>query len=87
MTQKEVEDILGGPPGNYAAGSGRVWPGKMFSSVRDRDRLVLHWLGDGEGVAVEFGKGGRVTSSSTFAGEFGDDGLLGRLRRRLGVGP
>jgi hypothetical protein len=58
MTQAEVEDLLGGPPGNYGMSGGSV---ETSASISDRTGTVLRmgriWRGDGVTILVWFADG------------------------------
>jgi hypothetical protein len=66
MTLEEVEEILGGPPGNYGSRPKEVdFP---WSMKRPEDALVKEWYTDEFWVGVFFDKSNRVLAAEGTGG-------------------
>jgi hypothetical protein len=86
MTQKQVEDLLGGPPGNYGHASGRAVMSAegalLASACREED-----WYDDDQRFEVFFNGAGKVRGTHKRAGYHQSPvtiaNLLDWLRSRL----
>jgi hypothetical protein len=85
MTQTEVEQVLGGPPGNYAS----TPYGIMRRQIVPQGATSLkEWRGEEGVIDVWFGLDGKVVDA--YWVELGypiHESLLTRLRRWLGITP
>jgi hypothetical protein len=87
MTQAEVEEILGGPPGDYRTRphGTNIYLSRMFSGL---DPIIEDWEGDEGSVAVEYepGADGRERVTKTHFEEAApySPGLLELALWRLG---
>jgi hypothetical protein len=85
MTRRQVEDILGGPPGFYAAGKLASF---SDSPPAPGEPAPEDWWGEGGRVSVTFDAEGHVTHKRfRNVYPFGPEPLWRRLLRRLGLCP
>ena len=81
MTQAEVEELLGGPPGDYQTGRGSGM--FVIDFLSPGDSVSKEWTGD-DGVAlVAFDRSGRVVTCQFFESARRDWSLLAKLRHWL----
>ncbi len=95
MTRSEVEEILGGPPGDYAgpeafAAAGRCGDPMDARAVIRRwsgepDERWQQWLSDDALVLVHLDAHGRVSATHVYSVSAYREPLLDRLRRWLGL--
>lgn len=60
---REVEDLLGGPPGNYTTGPVMPGPRSSFPAFHETDRWAI-WVGDEATVTVVVDEQGRAREAS-----------------------
>jgi hypothetical protein len=91
MTLKEVENLFGGPPGDYGPGKGTALPSGSFDGAYDgfvpgcdaRWNGTL-WLGEDIAVSICFDTQGRVSQVSQWP-VYRKDTLLDPVLRRIGL--
>jgi hypothetical protein len=77
MTGKEVDEILGGPSGNYASRPMLEFPSRKKMPLEER------WLSDSYTIAVEFDKDRTVFKCHGAEPWFMRESFVGKLRRWL----
>jgi len=83
MTQKQVEALLGGPPGDYGPESvASESHGISIPLPSERDEA---WIAGFTAVSVRFGEDGRVVSVQEFARLVGEETWTEKVQRWLGV--
>jgi hypothetical protein len=93
MTLKEVENLLGGPPGDYGPGKGEAIPLGLYC-CDDWDREIIKpcdarvngmvWLGEDVAISACFDKQGRMSQIARRHVNR-QDNLLVTLLRRVGL--
>jgi hypothetical protein len=63
MSEQEVEDLMGGPEGDYTSGPHIVIPEGSHSMMLGGGRLK-EWVSDEGGILVEFDSSGKVASTA-----------------------
>ena len=82
MTQKEVEDILGVPPGDYSYGGFR----DLYFDTWSAEPVSEEWVGEETGIYVTFDPhGGRVAFVRSFNVHPSVETILTKIKRWLGI--
>ena len=83
MTQAEVEELLGGPPGNYGAHAGGGNLMTMEGYVHPNDAVERVWCDDSHRFEIYFDAGGRVVGIHRRASykQFPGESLWDSIRR------
>jgi hypothetical protein len=81
MSRKQVEAVLGGPPGDYRTGPDPSLPELLISSG---PCISEEWIGDEGTVRICFGGAGLVMGKDFVEARGDRPGILETLERRLG---
>jgi hypothetical protein len=88
MTMAEVEDILGGPPGDYRKHKSGIRyraEGGIFGDEPRGMKSLEYWYSDSTDIRVGFADDGRVCWKQNREIPPREDSLVERLRRLLGL--
>lgn len=64
MTEREVIDIIGAPPGNYGVGEGELNPFNVSTFWIFPEKSVKTWLGRDKAIQIGFADDGKVLSKN-----------------------
>jgi hypothetical protein len=64
MTEQQVIDIIGAPPGNYGVGEGELNPFNVSTFWIFPEKSVKTWLGRDKAIQIGFADDGKVLSKN-----------------------